>query len=173
MIDAGPLHPTVAATVARLGLPYRAVACDPELADTADFCQRYGYPLGQSANTLLVVAKTGGTRYAACVLLATCRLDVNRTVRKRLGARRISFAPADDTRRLTGMELGGVTPLALPDDLPLWVDARVMEVDEVILGGGNRSSKLIITPRVFAGMANAEVVPDLAFPAPEQIAERK
>ena len=102
------------------GIDYEVMACDPDLADTAVFCERYNLPLENSVNTILVKAKSGGERFAACVLLATTRLDVNRVVRKRLDARRVSFAGADETRAITGMEIGGVTPIGLPEELPLW-----------------------------------------------------
>ncbi len=144
------------------GLEYQVMACDPELADTAVFCQRYGIPLENSVNTILVKAKTGGERFAACVLLADTRLDVNRVVRKRLEARRVSFAGADETRELTGMEIGGVTPICLPEDLPLWIDLRVMEARYIILGGGNRSSKIRISPRIFEHVPSSTVIDGLA-----------
>ena len=144
------------------GLDYEVMDCDPELADTAVFCERYGIPLGNSVNTLLVKAKTGGERFAACVLLANTRLDVNRVVRKRLQARRVSFAGADETRALTGMEIGGVTPICLPEDLPLWIDQRVMDAQYVILGGGNRSSKIRISPRIFEHVPSCTIIDGLA-----------
>jgi prolyl-tRNA editing enzyme YbaK/EbsC (Cys-tRNA(Pro) deacylase) len=144
------------------GLEYEVMACDPELADTAVFCERYGFPLENSVNTILVKAKTGGERFAVCVLLATTRLDVNRVVRKRLEARRVSFASADETRDLTGMDIGGVTPICLPDTLPLWIDRRVMDASYIILGGGDRSSKIKISPRVFEQVPSAMVIDGLA-----------
>jgi prolyl-tRNA editing enzyme YbaK/EbsC (Cys-tRNA(Pro) deacylase) len=159
------LDARVAAALAATGLAYEAIDCDPALADTETFCAHYGYSLAHSANTIVVKSKTGEERFVACVVLATARLDVNRTVRKRLGARKVSFASAEETERLTGMTLGGVTALALPETLPLWVDAAIMGLDRVILGGGNRSSKLIVPPAVFEALANAEVVEGLARPA--------
>ena len=150
------------------GIDYEIMACDPELADTAVFCERYGFPLEKSVNTLLVKAKTGGERYAACVLLATTRLDVNRVVRKRLAARRVSFASADETRALTGMDIGGVTPVCLPEDLPVWIDSRVMDLDYVILGGGDRSSKIRISPRVFDRVPAGTVIEGLAKLPPRE-----
>ncbi|MGI9301769.1 MAG: YbaK/EbsC family protein [Gammaproteobacteria bacterium] len=145
-----------------LGVKYEILECDPELADTAVFCERYGFALDDSANTIIVGAKTGDKQRVACVLLATTRLDVNRTVRKRMGVRRLSFASADETRELTGMEIGGVTPLALPHDLPLWVDSRVMKREFVILGGGSRSCKIEVAPALFERTANTTIVEDLA-----------
>ena len=150
------------------GLDYDVLACDPELADTAVFCERYEIPLGNSVNTILVKAKTGGERFAACVLLANTRLDVNRVVRKRLKSRRVSFAGADETRSLTGMEIGGVTPICLPEDLLLWIDQRVMDAQYVILGGGNRSSKIRISPRIFEHVPSSTIIDGLAkTPKPE------
>lgn len=145
------------------GEAYEIMACDPELADTAVFCAHYQVPLANSANTILVKAKTGGERFVACVLLADSKLDVNRVVRKRLDARRVSFASAEETERLTGMILGGVTPLALPEGLPVWVDARVMKADYVILGAGVRDAKIRIGPGLFYSLPDVEIVDGLAI----------
>lgn len=140
---------------------YELVDCDPALADTADFCREYGYELDDSANTIVVVGKADPPVFAACVLLATTRLDVNKVVRKRLGTRKASFAPGDLTVEVTGMMIGGVTPFGLPADLPVWVDERVMARDKIILGGGSRDRKVLAPPAILLA-AGAEVVPDLA-----------
>jgi len=143
------------------GVDFEIVPCDPALADTAAFCEAYGYALEDSANTIVVVGKAEPPLYAACVVLATTRLDVNKVVRKRLGTRKASFASADETKALTGMEIGGVTPVGLPDGLPLWVDARVMERERIILGGGGRDRKVHAPPSLLTALG-AEVVQGLA-----------
>jgi prolyl-tRNA editing enzyme YbaK/EbsC (Cys-tRNA(Pro) deacylase) len=145
-----------------LGVLYEVVPCDPALADTAAFCAAYGYALEDSANTIVVVGKGDPPRYAACVVLATTRLDVNRAVRARFGGRRASFAAPDETRAITGMELGGVTVFGLPPDLPIWVDARVMRRERIILGGGSRSWKVAARPAILAALPAVEVVEGLA-----------
>ena len=155
----------VRSTLDALGVPYEALACDPAFADTAAFCARYGVAPEDSANTIVVVGKGEPRRYAACVVLATTRLDVNGTVRTRLGVRKASFASAQETRELTGMSIGGVTPLALDERLPVWVDARVMTRETIVLGGGSRSLKIRVMPQLFERMPAAEVVPDLAAAA--------
>ena len=162
MTDAG-LAARIRAILDSSGVEYEIFPCDPDLADTAVFCERYGYPLDRSANTILVKAKTGGERFVVCVVLAHTRLDVNRTVRKRLGARRVSFASAVETRAATGMEIGGVTPIALPDGLEVWVDARIMACEWVILGGGDRSSKIKVSPALFERMPGASTIEELAL----------
>ena len=150
------------AAVAPLGVAYELFACDPALADTAAFCEAYGFDPMDSANTIVVIGKSDPPRYAACVTLAPFRLDVNRAVRDRLGTRKASFAPADDTATLTGMQMGGVTVFGLPPELPIWVDARVMARERVVLGGGSRSWKVISTPSILLALPNVEVVEGLA-----------
>ena len=147
------------------GVAYQITECDPDLADTAVYCKQYDLDPKFAANAILVKGKAGGERlYCLCVLLATHRLNTNHTVRKKLGARKVSFAPAKETREMTGTEIGGVTPFGLPDDLPVWVDAAVMDAEYVVLGGGNRHSKIQVDPRIFLTIPGVEVVAELALP---------
>jgi prolyl-tRNA editing enzyme YbaK/EbsC (Cys-tRNA(Pro) deacylase) len=146
----------------QLGVPFELFPCDPALADTANFCAAYGFQLEDSANTILVIGKSEPPVYAACVVLANSRLDVNKTVKQRLGTRKASFAPAEDTRSITGMEIGGVTVFGLPPDLPIWIDSRVMARERVVLGGGSRSLKVIAAPEILLRLPRAEVVEGLA-----------
>jgi prolyl-tRNA editing enzyme YbaK/EbsC (Cys-tRNA(Pro) deacylase) len=150
------------AAVAPFGVAYELFPCDPALADTAAFCAAYGFDPEDSANTIVVIGKSDPPRYAACVTLAPYRLDVNRVVRDRLGTRKASFAPAEDTAALTGMQMGGVTVFGLPAELPVWVDARVMARERIVLGGGSRSWKVISTPAILHALPNVDVVDGLA-----------
>ncbi len=163
--DDQAVESAVRAALDSVGVPYEALPCDPDFADTAAFCERYGVAPEDSANTIVVAGKGQPRRYAACVVLATTRLDVNGAVRKRLGVRKASFASADETRMLTGMSIGGVTPLALDEGLPIWVDERVMGRQTVVLGGGSRSLKIRVTPLLFEHLRAAEVIPGLAVGA--------
>jgi prolyl-tRNA editing enzyme YbaK/EbsC (Cys-tRNA(Pro) deacylase) len=149
-----------------LGVEYELFPCDPALADTAAFCAAYGFDPGDSANTILVIGKGEPPRYAACVVLAPNRLDVNRTVRDRLGTRKASFAPAESTRDITGMEIGGVTVFGLPAGLPVWIDRRVMGRERIVLGGGSRSWKVLADPSILLALPGAEVIDGLATDPP-------
>jgi prolyl-tRNA editing enzyme YbaK/EbsC (Cys-tRNA(Pro) deacylase) len=160
-LDLNDIDRRVRSALVEIGVEYEMVPCDPELADTAAFCAHYGWNTGDSANTIVVQSRDTPPRFVACVLLATTRLDVNGTVRRRLG-RKCSFADADQVARLTGMSLGGVTAVALPPDLPLWIDPRVLERDRVILGGGSRHWKLVAAPGFLTALPHAEVVEGLA-----------
>jgi prolyl-tRNA editing enzyme YbaK/EbsC (Cys-tRNA(Pro) deacylase) len=161
--DAALLHPAVRAELASLGIGFEVMECDPALADTAAFVEAYGVPLDQSANTIVVASKGAEPTHAVCVLLATTSLDVNRVVRHEMGVRKASFAGADPVRVLTGMEIGGVTPFGLPHDLPILVDARVMKPAWIVLGGGNRSSKLKLAPDALRSIPSVRVIEGLAF----------
>lgn len=144
----------------------RVAAIDPELADTANFCEAYGVPLEASANCVVIAARRGGeTRLAACVVLATTRADVNGVVRRRLEARKASFAPQEEAVRQTGMEYGGITPVGLPQEWPILVDAAVVAQPLVVVGSGLRRSKLVLPGTALAELPGAEVVDGLARPA--------
>src|SRR5205823_6936749 len=151
----------VRTAVEQLGVPYEVMEIDPEFADTAAFCQRYGYPPGRSCNTIIVASKKEPKRYVACVVLASTRLDVNKCVTRLMGVSKASFASAEEMIALTGMQVGGVTPFSLPHGMPLYVDDRMIGLDWIILGGGGRSLKIKTSPEALIKLG-AEVVPGLA-----------
>jgi prolyl-tRNA editing enzyme YbaK/EbsC (Cys-tRNA(Pro) deacylase) len=135
---------------------------DPEVADTAAFCERYEVTLAESANCVVVTGKRDGQpRYAACVVFATTRADVNGLARRQLDVRKASFAPMADAVALTGMEYGGITPIGLPADWPVLVDAAVAAAPQVVVGSGVRRSKLAISGAALAALPGAVVLPDL------------
>jgi len=152
----------VRAVLEGLGAPFEILTIDPDFADTAQFCAKYGIPLEQSANTIVVASKKEPKQYCACLVLATTRLDVNHAVRKLMGVSRVSFASGEETRALTGMLIGGVTVFALPPELPIYVDERVMAPEWIIVGGGGRSTKVRLAPDVLRRLPNVNVVPGLA-----------
>src|SRR5690606_21456313 len=138
---------------------------DPTLADTAAFCAAYQVDLAASANCVVVAGKRGGEeRYAACVVLATTRADVNGVVRRYLDVRKASFAPTEDAVARTGMEYGGITPIGLPEGWPILVDARVIGSEYVVIGSGVRHSKIVIPGAALADLPGAVVRDDLARP---------
>jgi len=143
-------------------LEFEVMDCDPKLADTNVFCREYGIDLEDSVNAIVVKTKTGELKYAACALLATTKLDINKKIRKKLAARKASFANIEETAKLTAMEIGGVTPITLPRSLLLWVDSKVMQRNTIVLGGGNRSSKIKVSPKIFYYTTNTEIVEGLA-----------
>lgn len=157
------MNDPVLEALAATGLGFEVVACDPALADTAEFCATYGYTLEESANAIVVIGKSNPPVHVICLALADSRVDVNHTVRKRLGVRRASFASADVTRELTGMEIGGVTPFGTSEPLPLWIDERIMACERVIIGGGSRDRKFLVPPATLMAHPQAEVVEGLGL----------
>lgn len=154
--------PEVISDLERLGLDYEEMECDPALADTAEFCAAYDIPLEKSANAIVVASRKPEGHNAVCVALAHTRLDVNGTVRRRLGVRKVSFAPAELTKELTGQEIGGVTMFGLPEGLPVWLDSRILGCDWVVVGAGSRSAKIRLDPSQLQGLDGFEFVDDLA-----------
>ena len=160
---AAPTASALAALGPELAARIGVAEIDPELADTAEFCAAYSSPAESSANCVIVSGKRGGeVRYAACLVLATTRADVNGVVRKRLDVRKASFASMDDAVELTGMAYGGITPLGLPEGWPLWIAPEVAAAEHVVVGSGIRGSKLAVPGDVLTTLPAAEIVDSLA-----------
>lgn len=162
--DTSILHKAVQTALREHGIQCQVLPCDPDLADTALFCQNYNFLPEQAANAIIGASKGEPTLFACCLVLANCRLDVNKKLRQLLNGRKASFASAEQTLALTGMQIGGVTPIGLPS-IPIYIDAAVMDqVGGVIIGGGNRSSKILVAPAELLKLPGAEVVSGLANP---------
>ena len=146
-----------------IGADYSVVNIDPDFADTMNFCEKYGFPIETSGNTIVVASKRGAKKHCAAVVRADKRLDVNHKVCELMGIKRASFAKAEETVELTGMMIGGVTCLALPSEIPVYIDASLLEQPYVILGGGSRSTKIKADPSVFEKIPNAEIIHDLTL----------
>ncbi len=155
----------VTSALDQVGAEYSTMECDPDLADTAQFCEHYGIPPERSANAIMLASKRPAGVNAVCLVLATHRLDVNGVARREMDVRKVSFAPPDLTADVTGMIMGGVTPFGLPEGTPVLVDAAVMEHPWVIVGGGSRDMKVKVDPEVFARMDDVRIIEGLANPS--------
>src|SRR5689334_3194959 len=137
----------------------RVAPIDAELADTAAFCAAYDVAMESSANCVVGAGKRGGeVRYAAVMVLASMRADINGAVRRHLDVRKISFASMDLAVSLTGMEYGGITPIGLPADWPVLVDEAVLAAGDVVIGSGIRASKVLLPASELAGLPSAQVL---------------
>jgi prolyl-tRNA editing enzyme YbaK/EbsC (Cys-tRNA(Pro) deacylase) len=160
---AEPVARALAALDGAGGSAVSVAEIDPEAADTAAFCERYGVSPAESANCVVITGRRDGeTRYAACVVLATTRADVNNTARRELDVRKASFAAMEEAVAETGMEYGGITPLGLPPGWPVLVDALVADTPTVVIGSGVRRSKLVLPGKLLASLPGARVVDGLA-----------
>lgn len=147
-----------------LDIPHERMECDPDFADTEQFCAHYGIDPAASGNTIIVGSRKEPRQFSAACVTALQRLDVNKTVRKLMGVRKLSFASAEDTTALTNMLIGGVTLFGLPDDLPKYIDPTMLDRDEVVIGGGSRSCKIRLDPSYLTRIPNLEVVEGIALP---------
>ena len=158
----GNIESEIRQILKKLDIDYRWIDVDPDFADTENFCAKYKYPMDKSGNTILVASKRGEKRYSASIVLATTKLDVNKKVRELMQVSRLSFANSEETMEITGMLIGGVTPIGLPQNLPLYIDSKVLANDYVIIGGGSRSGKIQLNPLDLLKLPSAQVVEGLS-----------
>lgn len=163
MNDPSILHQRVREALDAASIEYEVLACEPHLADTAEFCEHYGIAPDEACNAIVVALKTTPRRHVACLARADTKIDVNRRLAAITGVKRMSFAAADETAEATGMQIGGVSIAGLPEGMPLYIDSAVMEKERVIIGGGNRSSKVRLAPAELLKLPNA-LVAEIAVP---------
>ena len=163
MPDASILHPAVRAALDAAGIAYESLECREEWADTAEFCANYSIDPREACNAIVVVLKTSPKQYAACLARADTKLDVNHRVAAEVAFKRLSFATAEETAQLSGQSIGGVTVVGLPPEIPILIDQRVMEQPRVIVGGGNRTSKIRLEPSQLTKLPRTRVA-DIVVP---------
>ncbi len=162
MLSSEEIEINLKETLRNLEVIYEWIEVDPEYADTEEFCERYGFTMEESGNTIIVASKRGEKKFAACIVLGMDRLDVNKKVRNLMQVSRLSFANSENTMELTGMMIGGVTPYMLPDSIPLYIDSKIMDLESIILGGGSRSGKLRLSPKELLKIPSAEIIEGLS-----------
>ena len=162
MLSSEEIEINLKKTLRNLEVIYEWIEVDPEYADTEKFCERYGFTMEESGNTIIVASKRGEKKFAACIVLGMDRLDVNKKVRNLMQVSRLSFANSENTMELTGMMIGGVTPYMLPDSIPLYIDSKIMDLESIILGGGSRSGKLRLSPKELLKIPSAEIIEGLS-----------
>ena len=156
--DPSILNPAVRSALDSAGVVYEALPCREEWADTAEFCAHYGVPIADACNTIVVAMKTTPKKYVACLVRADTKIDVNHRLAGAVAFKRMSFASAEEAAQLSGQAIGGVTLVGLPDDIPVLIDSMVMDRASIIVGGGNRTSKVRVDPHELEKLPNARVV---------------
>ena len=161
---ADPVRSALEGMPSALAARVEVAEIDPDHADTAVLVQETGMAMQDMANCIVISgARAGEERVCAAVVLGTTRADVNRTIRKALDVRKCSFMPMDDAVARTGMEYGGITPVGLPEDWPVLVDAAVLSRSTVVIGSGVRRSKLRLPGALVAHLPRAQVVDGLGL----------
>lgn len=155
-------HPQVIECLTKYNINHRVMECDPDMADTAAFCDHYAISPEVTTNAIIVASKKEPIKYSCCLIISTCKLDVNKTVRKLMAVKKLSFATAEQTKALTGMEIGGVCPLGVPD-IPIYIDEKILAVDEIVLGGGNRTTKILLAPEELKKLPKVEFIQGLGI----------
>ena len=150
-------------TLKKTSLDYEIIEINPEYADTYEFCKKYNYPINKSANTIIVCSKKEPVTFAAAIISASKKLDVNHRLKELMSVGRISFAKSEQTKALTGMMIGGVTLFGLPENLTIYADKRLLGFDYIILGGGGRSSKIKISPNILNEIKQVQIIENLAI----------
>ena len=157
------ISPQVLDKLTKLNISYEVLKCDPALADTFEFCNHYGYKLEECGNTILAASKRGFKKYACCLVRGCDKVNVNKTVKNLLDVSKISFATKDESEQVTGMTSGGITLIGLPEKIPIFIDKKVLQMENIILGSGNRNSKILLATKDLQLIPNTQFIENLSI----------
>ena len=136
---------------------------NPQFTGSTEFCEHYKITPEDGANCIVIEIIKGEDRnIASCLVPIGYRADLNSKVRKHFGARRVSFAPLEEVEKNTHMEYGSITVFGLPNEWKILIDSKIMEREKIIIGGGKKISKLLISTQVLKNLPNVEIIDELS-----------
>ncbi len=122
----------------------------------AEVAELLGVAPGQVFKTLVVIADD--TRHLLVVTPGDRELDP-RLVAKAVGAKSAHMALQRDAERLTGLKVGGISPLALLDKrFAVYVDAPAAQLDELYINGGQRGVNLRLRTSDLLAVTSARII---------------
>ena len=155
------LHPSLKKVLEKEIGRFEIIKCESIFSDTESFCNEYGFLLEDSCNAILIKSKKPKIYYSMFCILGNNKLDVNGKVKKLMNAKRVSFASKDEAEGVSNQIYGGISPLGIGRDIDIYIDGNVMKRNKVFIGGGNRTTKLFLSPTELLRLANGTVT-DLA-----------
>ena len=126
------------------GIPYVAHYYSPQVHSAQGVADRLGLPIGQVFKTLVVVTdKASGKGTALLAIVPGHReLDLKKLARA-AGEKRLRMATQRQAESLTGLLVGGISPLALVDEgFGVFLDASAEEHSEILISAGRRGINL-------------------------------
>ena len=155
------LHPSLKKVLEKETDKFEIIKCESIFSDTESFCNEYNFLLEDSCNAILIKSKKPKIYYSMFCILGNNRLDVNGKVKKLMNAKKVSFASKDEAEGVSNQIYGGISPLGLGTDIDIYIDGNVMKRNKVFIGGGNRTTKIFLSPTELLRLANGTVT-DLA-----------
>ena len=111
-----------------------------------------GVAVGQIAKTILLLVDEAPM---VVVISGDRRVDWKKVKALRNG-RRVRLAGPEDVEKHTGFPVGAVSPVALPEDLPIYLDSSLLRFETVFPAGGETNNMFRTTPEESLSLTGAK-----------------
>ncbi len=114
--------------------------------------QGLGVEVGQIAKTILLMVDESPV---VVVISGDRRVDFKK-VKTLRGGRRVRLAGPEDVVAHTGFKVGAVSPVALPEGIPVFLDVSLRRFPQIYPAGGETNNMFVTTPDELLSLTRAE-----------------
>jgi Cys-tRNA(Pro)/Cys-tRNA(Cys) deacylase len=138
------------------GIPYTTFEYAETIHSADEVARLLGVPASHVFKTLVVLADPG--RRLLVITPGDRELDM-RVVARSVGAKAARMAPQREAERLTGLKVGGISPLALLDKrFEVYLDASAAGLDDLYINGGRRGINLRLRVSHLLALTGARLI---------------
>ena len=136
---------------------YEAYSYPASLRDAQEVAAAVGWPAGQVFKTLVVPRPQPG-KPMLVMIAADRQLDLKKLA-KVVGEKKLKMATQREAERLTGLQVGGISPLALLNrGFDIYLDDSAQEYEWIIISAGQRGLQIELAVSDLVGVSGASVV---------------
>jgi len=138
------------------GAPYEIYTFPPETHSAEGVAQVVGLPASQVYKTLVVVRQQG--KPLLVMIAGDQELDLKRLATA-VGEKKLHMASYKEAESLTGLEVGGISALALLNQgFDVYIDQAATQLQRVLVSAGHRGINLGMTVEDLIRVTKARVI---------------
>lgn len=138
-------------------IAYQAHFYEPSIRDARLVASAVGFDAGEVFKTLVVIAPSAN-KPVLVMLPSNTTLNLKRLA-KALGEKKVALAPHSDAERLTGLQVGGISALALRQkNWEVYLDRRAAALDTIVISAGRRGAQLRLKARDLIELLGCKLV---------------
>lgn len=135
---------------------YQTIAYDDQLRDAVEIAEQIGAAPNSVFKTLVVTRPTG--KPLLVMVAADKQLDL-KLLAKALGEKKVAMAGHNEAERLTGLQVGGISALALLNrGFVVCADADINHHDQVYVSAGKRGLQLKVPSGDLIRVTGAQIL---------------
>jgi len=136
---------------------YEALAYPPEIKDAGEVAEAIGAPYHLVFKTLVAEPARPGGGPLLAVVPSDCQLDLKKLA-SAAGEKKVQLAKHADAEKYTGLQVGGISALALMHkNWDVYLDSSASELEHIIMSAGQRGTQVRVPTSAFIRLVGARL----------------